>query len=96
MVYVSNKLGILNNLLNPTKIIIIYYNFTKFSLNFLYLWSFGLVKQNSPGLVKFKNPPLFIGLYFILFNFFNINMILGWVKIFYFSYRYFLMLCLSL
>lgn len=58
MVYVSNKLGILNNLLNPTKIIIIYYNFTTFSLNCLYLWSFGLVKQNSPGLVKFENPPL--------------------------------------
>jgi len=59
MVYVSNKLGILNNLLNPTKIIIIYYNFTTFILlNFLYLWSFGPVKRNSPGLVKFENPPL--------------------------------------
>jgi len=68
MVYVSNKLGILNNLLNPTKIIIIYYNFTKFSLNFLYLWSFGLVKQNSPGLVKFKNPPLVLIIHLYLWS----------------------------
>lgn len=48
MVSVSNKLGILNNLFNQTKIIIMYYyNFTKFFV-FMEFWA-GETKFSRAG-----------------------------------------------